>query len=75
MQENERERERQRDRRQTYPRTSIANIEVIPPLLSRELGAGRVADPVAERARLPLELARLVARRHPVRDLPGGRSL
>lgn len=59
----------------TYPRTGIADVEMIPALLNRELGIRRIADPVAERARLPLELARLVAGQDPVRDLVGGRGL
>lgn len=57
----------------TYPRTGIADIQVIAALLSGELGAGLVRDPLAERADLALELARLVVGIHPVRDLTAGR--
>lgn len=57
----------------THPRTSIADIEVVPPLLDGELGPGLRGDPVAERADLALELAALVGWVHPVYDSPGGR--
>lgn len=50
------------------PRTGIADIEMIPALLRGELGAGLARDPVAERADLTLELARLVAGLDPVGD-------
>jgi hypothetical protein len=53
----------------THPRTGIADVQMVPPLLGRELGPGLLGDEVAERALLALELARLVARLHPVGDL------
>lgn len=57
----------------THPGARVADVQVIPPLLGRELGPGLVRDPVAERADLPLELAALVRGVHPVRDLSCGR--
>lgn len=56
----------------TYPRTSIANVDVIPSLLGRELGSLLGGDEAPERARLPLELARLIARLDPLGDLVDG---
>lgn len=51
------------------PRTCIRHVQVVPSLLGRELGALLVLlDPVAERARLALELAAFVVGRHPVED-------
>ena len=55
----------------TYPGTGIADVEVIPPLLGRELGTALPRDPVAERADLALELARRVAGLDPVGYLAG----
>lgn len=61
-------------KRSTHPRTSIAHIQVIPALLRRELGARLARDPVAERALLALEFARLVAGKDPVGDFAGCRG-
>lgn len=44
----------------TYPGTRVANIEMVAALLRRILGPGLIRDPVAERAHLAFELARLV---------------
>ncbi len=56
-------------REYTYPRTSIAHVQVIPPLLRRVLGARLARDEVPERALLALELARGVAWLDPICDL------
>lgn len=60
------------DCRVTHPRTGIANVDMIPSLLGRKLGPLLLGDEVPERAHLPLELARLVARLHPLGDLVHG---
>lgn len=57
------------------PRARVADVEVVATLLGRVLGAGLARDPVAERADLALELARLVAGRDPIGDFGSGAGL
>lgn len=57
------------NQRPVCPGARIGNIEMIPVLLSGELGTGLVGDEGAEDALLALELARLVAGFHPVEDV------
>lgn len=58
-------REKKRKTR-TYPRTSITNVQMIPPLLGRELCARLAGDEVAEGALLTLELSCGVCGFYPV---------
>ena len=53
----------------TYPRTGVADKEMVAVGLRGVLGAGLARDVVAERADLALELARLVAAVNPVGNL------
>lgn len=57
---------------QTYPGARVADVQMIPVLLGREPGAGLAGDALAERAHLPLELARLVVGVDPVGDFSAG---
>lgn len=56
----------------TYPGACVADVQMIPALFRREPGAGLLGNPLAERADLALELARLVAGEDPVRDFAAG---
>lgn len=64
-----------RNDRARRPRTRIADVQMIAALLGGELGARIGRDPVAERALLALELARLVAGLDPVGHFEAGGSL
>lgn len=59
----------------TYPWAGIADIQMVATLFNGEFGAGFLGDPVAERAGLALELARLVAGLDPVCDFEAGSGL
>lgn len=60
------------DHMKTYPWTGIADVQMVATLFNGKLGAGFLGDPVAERAGLPFELARLVAGLDPICDFEAG---
>lgn len=71
-----------RDERPAGPWTRIADVQVVPAFLGRELGASVAGDPAPERADLALELARGITGFDPAGDavligrhVPGLRDL